>query len=374
MHGITVSKILLIFLVTVLPSGRGVFGQTNIGGDFVVSKCWTYNSNETVTGVFVENGRVLLTTAGARVEVLDANGTKQWSSEFGGEVSSNLLGMNGSLVFATSADSIGGTKFRESVLRSISEETGITNWTLKLPPATQFYLNRFNRSLITVTSSGIILSVDSATGGVIWKREIAVGFVAKPVLGGGKLYVAGKNNNIFSILLSSGEIDSIRKSVDAVKSIDELVAGEIVMGDARGGVSVLNGTNQAVWKFKTGGEVSRVFSVNDHVIAASFDNFVYYLSGRNGGVKWKKRMPGRVNRIVNVTDKYVMLSSVEESNAVLVEYDSGKVVGQILFQPGEEIVADPAVSGDAIYLTTDRATYSFGLNGCTAKKKGGTGK
>ena len=356
-------KIPEILLFILVASGLGTFGQTKSASEISISKCWAYPTVETGVALASDSTRIFIGADGAKVETLSQDGKKIWSTELGGDLSSNLLPTEKGLLLATSTERPAGER-SASVLRSLSKETGITNWTLKLPDAERYFLSMHNGSVIVVAKSGTIQAVDAADGSVRWKRDLADGFAAEPVFSAAKVIVAAKANQIFSVSLASGEIESMRKSAYPVTSLAELPSGEIVAGDERGNISTLNGTDKALWRFKSGGEISRLLVSGENILAASHDNFIYYLIARNGDVDWKKRLGGRVLQLANIGDKYALTMSFEENSAVFTDLLTGKVAGQLVFGDGEKLVSAPVAANGSIFMLSDRAAYSYSLANC----------
>lgn len=367
MHRFFLPKITALFIFTLFALALTAAGQVKPVSEITVSRCWVYPTSEIGLALSSDSAHIFIGADGASVETLSLDGKKIWATELGGDLSSNLLPSEKGLLLATSTERPAGEK-AASVLRSLSKETGITNWTLKLPDAERYFLGLNNGAVIIVSKSGTIESVDIADGTVKWKRDIADGFVAEPVFSTARVIVAARANQIFSVSIASGEIESLRKSVYTVTSLGELASGEIVAGDERGNVLTLNGTDKPLWRFKSGGEISRIFVNGENIIATSHDNFVYYLLSRNGDVDWKKRLAGRVLQLALV-DRYVLTESFEENSAVFTDISTGKVAGQIVFGADEKLAAPPIFANGAIYLLTDQAAYSYSLGSCTDKKE-----
>ncbi len=378
MHRTPLPRIIFLVLICTffLPAA---FGQAKPAEELVVTKCWSYPLTESPGVAMASDGsNVFVSLSGAKIEALSLDGRKIWASELGGEIASNLLPLEVGVFVVTATGAADGGKSGGGVLRALSTETGITTWTLKLPGAERHFLSGFNGSVIVVSKSGVIQSVDAKTGLVKWKREIAEGFVASPVFNGGKVLVAASGKQIFGISSATGEIDSLRKLPFSVTALGETAAGELLGGDERGNVtSFANGHDKVSWKFKTGGEISGVYGVGDGLLVTSHDNFVYFMTGRNGDVVWKKRLAGRVSHIASVFNKYAVITSFEEHLVLLMELSSGKVAGQIVFGPDEYLVADPvnwstegsSVSGAGrpvqgpILILTNQASYAFSVSG-----------
>lgn len=368
MHRTLLPKISLLFVICTLLAAY-VFGQAKPVGEIDLAKCWAYPA---VGGAVIATDGVFLFAGlgGGKVEGLSLDGKKLWASELGGEISSNILASGRGVFLATSTDSAKAGKPGESVLRSLSKETGITNWTLKLPYADRHFLGIFNGSVIVVSKSGVIQSVDAKSGSVKWTREIAEGFSAGPVFTASNVYVAATGKQIFGVSLLTGEIESMRKMPYAITALTATAGGEIVAGDERGNVSSLSAAaDKTNWKFRSGGEISRVITVGDHLLVTSHDNFVYFLTGRNGGVAWKRRMSGRAAYVSNFTNKFAIISGVEENKAVFTDLSTRKMVGQIVFDPEENVASEAVSANGLIYILTGDAVYSYSLNGCTPNKK-----
>ena len=369
MHRTPFPKILALFLICSFSLCSSLLGQKKAAVEVDVTKCWSYPLGDTASERIASDGSsVFLAMGGAKVEALSVDGKKIWSSEFGGAISSNILVADSGLFLVTSTISSDAVKTGGSILRSISKETGITTWTLKLPDAERHFLDSFNGAVIVVSKNGAIVSIDAKNGNVKWKREITEGFVAKPAFTGASVIVATTGKQIFGVSLATGEVDSMRKVPYVVTALNAAANGETIEGDERGNVSALNGTDKPIWKFKTGGEISSIFAVGDHLLVTSHDNFVYFLVGRNGGRVWKKRLAGRVAQIANVMDRYALISSFEEHGAVLTFLSNGRVAGQIKLGEDETFTSPPIVSNGLIFALSNKTANAYSLNGCPVKK------
>ncbi len=369
MHRTPFPKISAFLSICTFLICSSLFGQTKTaGGEVVVTKCWSYSLGDAAGEQIASDGsRVFIGLDGGRVGALSLDGKKIWSSEFGGEIKSNILPIDGELFVVTSTVSNDAAKPGSSLLRSLSKETGITNWTLTLPDVAWHSIGGFNDAVIVVSANGAIQSVDLKNGKAKWKREINESFAVKPFFYKTRVIV-GTGGKIFGISLATGEIEFMRKLPFGITALSA-ANGELAVGDERGNLSLFNSADKPVWTFKSGGEISNILSVGDNVLATSHDNFVYFLAGRNGGRVWKKRLAGRVAQIINIMDRYALVSSSEEYGGVLLDLTNGKVAGQIALGEDENLVSAPVVSNGLILALTNEAAYAFSLGGCSAKTK-----
>ena len=367
-----------IFLWTLVASllAMSAFGQPKPATEVDIAKCWSYPTPDGGGSVAVSDGAGLYVSGdGGRVVALSLDGKKLWSTELGGSITSNILAIDSGLylVTSTTANNIGTTG--GSTLRSLSKQTGVPNWTLRITEANHHFIGGFNGSLVVISDAGIIQSIDAKTGTLKWRREIAEGFVAEPSLFADKLIVASTAKQVFVISLATGEIDSLRKVNFGVTAVGQTTAGDLIVGDERGNLtSFLGNTEKVSWKFRSGAEISAIITVDDHILVSSHDNFAYSLVARTGSVAWKRRLSGRVSRIATIDDRYALISGFEDHGAVLADLAKGKIVGQIVLDDEESLSQNPLVSGGLIFALTNELIRSFSLDGCGSKKDGGPGK
>ena len=374
MHRTPLPHIPILFVICALFLTANVFAQSKSSGEVVVTKCWSYPTGDESGEILASDGsRVFVGFAGAKIEALSFDGKKMWSSELGGDISSNFLASNGGLFLVTSTVSTDPAKGTGSVLRSLSKETGITNWNLKLEDSEKYFLFEFEGAMLIVSKSGAIQSIEAATGNVKWRRKIAEGFTAEPATTGGKLFVAADGKQIFTISMATGEIESLHKVPFGVTALAGAPTGELIVGDERGNLSSLPiASDKPNWKFKSGGEISGILTVGDHLLITSHDNFFYFLGGRNGGLAWKRRLSGRASQIAIVGETYVLVTSFEEHSAVFTSVSNGKIAGQIAFGDDEKLVYAPITSNGIIILLTNEAAYAYSSTGCSQNKESGS--
>ena len=370
-------KILIFTAICAYLVSQTAFGQAKPAGEIDVTKCWSFSLGDEIgSGLASDGVRVYLGGSGGRIEALSLDGKKMWATELGGDIVSNLLPAETGLFLVTATVSSDASKpISENLLRSLSKETGITNWTAKMPEASKYFIGNTPGAIILASKSGVIQSIDSKTGAVKWKREIADGFVTEPRFYADKLVVASTVKQVFVISLASGEIDSLRKLPFGVSAVGQTVVGDLIVGDERGNLTSFVGSTAKVnWKFRSGGEISAIFTVDDHILVSSHDNFAYSLVTRNGDVAWKRRLSGRVSQLATIEDKYALISSFDDHGAVLTDLSSGKIAGQIALGADENLIYNPIVANGLIFILTSESVNAFSLNGCSAKKESGPAK
>ncbi|MEO7538705.1 MAG: PQQ-binding-like beta-propeller repeat protein [Pyrinomonadaceae bacterium] len=368
MHRTSISLALINIVMCSCAFAPTIAGQAKTASDVDVTRCWTYPIGErNPATISSDNTHIFIGSAGAKIDALSMDGKKTWGAEFGGEITSNLMPHTAGLIFSTSSLPSETEKAGTSTLRSLSKDTGITNWTIKLPAATEHFVNIYREFIVVVSANGVVQSIDARNGAVAWKREIAEGFASRPAFNVESVIVTTAAKQIFNIALTSGQIESMSTMPYRTTAVVK-VPGGVVIGDERGGItSFINGSGKRAWRFKTGGEVTNLFATGVGVIATSNDNFVYFLVSRTGRVVWKRRLSGRIAHIFDYAGQFAVISGVEENRAVFADIKNGKVSGQMAFEAGETLAATPIAVNGQIFVLTNLGAYAYSLNGCLKK-------
>ena len=327
------------------------------------SKCWTYSEPDSnFSSVTTDEVNAYLGSAGARIAAVSiSNGNKLWTSEFGGEIASNLLSTDGGLFVVTDSVSTDAAKPRESTLRVLSKVTGIPNKTIPLTAADSFQLGVDSGSVIVVSKGGDIYAFDPATSALKWTRKPTGGVNGKAYIGGGKIIIGTTDGQILRLSSITGEIELTVKADSAPTAVRSTVDGKIVYGDARGRVVAVDER----WKFRSGAQISNIYEANGALVVTSFDNFVYFLTLGGGGVIWKKRMAGRIADVSFTGTNSLLIFTFGGDTAVLAELKKGKTIGQIAFPQPTETVDIPDTSTETSVFTSNGTAYSFSTKPCT---------
>jgi outer membrane protein assembly factor BamB len=173
----------------------------------------------------------------------------------------------------------------------------------------------------------------------------------------------------------TSDIEGIQTVSYPISSLLITSDGSIVAGDERGSItSIRLATEKQTWRFKSGGEISSLLEIGRGVLAASHDNFVYFLASGSGGVMWKRRLAGRMVQVARIADEYVLLSSLDDTGAVLLALDDGRVVGRLALGDDEKLAAQPLSSDGTISVVTNVAAYGYSTSGCPGNNEGGAAR
>ncbi len=351
----------LVFLILIVsPSHTSAQELADPG--FELEKCWKYPVEDAGRSMIADDAVIYVGSINGRILAVNFNGEKAWSTELGGEVVSNLALFETGL-FAVTSPANNTAEATGSLLRRISKDTGITGWTLRLADAEKFYIAVRGDVLFVISQKGAIVAIDPRSGHVIWRQDIAAEVTSEPVFAETNLIVPARGKKVHILLNKTGEVTTTRTTQYEITAITQSRTNDIIVGDDRGNVSILNGREKPLWKFKSGGQISGMITFDDHVIATSHDNFVYFLSLRNGDVEWKKRLAGRTTHFGSVGRKYISTMSLDEDIATISDIATGKTAGQLIFSADEKVIASPIQISGSFAMLTGSAIYKYSRNG-----------
>src|SRR6266550_235560 len=152
---------------------------------------WRYNSDLTLnlTPAF-DRDRVYLPLAGGIIVSLKAgDGTLNWRSEFGGELSASPVADDRSVFIASETGKPeGGTRRATGALRALGKEGGVTQWMRTLARPLQGALTLSNGKLFAGGSDGKIYAFDGQNGEARWSYDYGAHFNSQPIVADSRVY------------------------------------------------------------------------------------------------------------------------------------------------------------------------------------------
>lgn len=365
MFRFTTSLLIAAILLGIDLSRIGVFGQDKpIRADETVefNRCWAVAEPDgSFSTITTDASTAFVGADGAKVAAISiATGSRLWSTELGGDIVSNLTADAAGVFVVTDTVSPDAGKPKESTLRILSKETGITTKKIALASANSFKIGVDAGNVIVIAQSGDIYAFDAATAEAKWMRKPTGGVAGDSYIGGGSIVIGTTDSQILRMASATGEINLTVKSFEKPTAVRSSANGKIVYGDARGNVVSVDQR----WTFRAGAQISAIYEVNEALLVTSFDNFVYFLNPVNGGVIWKKRMSGRIADISFAATNQVLIFTYGGETGVLTELKKGKTMGQIpLTQETENVSIPDTLNGRAVFAQNGTA-YSFATTPC----------
>jgi len=323
---------------------------------------WRYDSSSMINLTPAFDGeRVYVPLAGGQLVSLKAeDGQLNWRSEMGGELSASpVADGHGVYVASETGKPEAGERRATGALRALGREGGVTLWMRTLEVPLRGALTIANGKIFGGGADGNIYAFDSKTGAARWSYRFAAPVIGQPTVAGSHLYVGSEDGYLLAFSESSGRLLWSFRTRGPVRGPVANGSDVVYFGSGDGYVYAVNATNgRLIWRNRTGAGVQAVTKVEDGLLVASLDNFVYKFS-LAGTRLWKRQMPGRISSQPLMADAEALFMPLSSSAGVVLEMRDGRQVNSL--PVGAEITssASPIAVGETILLTTERGLLAF---------------
>jgi len=199
--------------------------------------------------------------------------------------------------------------------RVVWKQTG--DWSLiEFPPIV------VDGRLYVGTNHGLVVALDSASGRVIWRRELGRCVASSPALAAGLVLVGVMaspphcDEDVPSYLVAldarTGRTRWLYRSAGPVET-SPLVAGDLVVfGSWDGRIDAVDTFGRLRWSFQTNAAVKAGAALwHSTVYAGSYDGFVYALDARSGRLRWRAAAGGRFYATPSVDEGRVIAATTD---------------------------------------------------------------
>ena len=320
---------------------------------------WKYESNVTLnlTPAF-DKERIYLPLAGGTIVALKArDGQLLWRSEMGGELSASPVADDAMIYVSSEALSpmqghVGGA------LRALGREGGVTQWMTPLVRPLRGSLALNGGKLFAGGIDGRAYAFDKRTGGVLWSIPFGAALNGHPVSAGGRVYFGSDDGTLLALEESTGKLLWRYRTQGAIRGPVALSNDTIFFGSGDGYVYAITADKgHLIWRKRTGAGVDAVTLTSQGLLAASLDNFAYFLNN-SGKMIWKRQLPGRIPSRPLTVQEAALFTPLSSSEAVVLALRDGKQVNAL---PTGELTssAAPIIVGDAVLVTTEHGLLAF---------------
>ena len=346
----------------------------------VLNSCWFYSTNG-VTDYKVasdnESNLYIPLLDGKLISINSKNAEKNWAAELAGDIHSDLLvDRENVYVVIKGQNELSDkdeNKTNTAILHSLSKPTGITRWQIRFMSLDKVELYDSENNIILIFADGTIYSVAKYDGRINWKKSLGTEISAFPFIITNEIILGTLSKQITVLSLKDGElIESSKISASPTVIVEDKTGNNLVIGDKKGNLWSLNKKKKTRnWSFRQGAEISNIRLTALGVLVSSFDNFVYLLSEASGKLIWKKRLSGRIAAEPQIKDGNFVLTSIDESEALVIELDSGKVVNKVALKDDNFFTGESIQLKNLFIYTTRKGIFGFSLSeeGCGLPEK-----
>ena len=348
------ARLLIFFIIATFAKIVGASTDVLLSQPLTVR--WRYQSDVTLnlTPAF-DNERIYLPLAGGTIVALKAkDGQLYWRSEMGGELSASPVADDNAIFVAS--ETVGQPA---GALRALGREGGVTQWMTPLVRPLRGALTISGGKLFAGGSDGRAYAFDKRTGGVLWSIPFSSPFNGQPVMKDHRVYFGSEDGTLLALDEATGRVLWRYRTKGAVRGPVAVNGESVFFGSGDGYVYALStDKGRLKWRKRTGAGVEAVVLTGDGLLAASLDNFAYYLNLK-GSMLWKKQLPGRISAQPLTVEETALFTPLSSSAGVVLGLKDGKQVNSL--PTGDELTssASPVLVGDAVILTTEHGLLAF---------------
>src|SRR5687767_9282733 len=269
------SIVIMSILLVMIPQPRSVAADVGYGASRpeLFTKCWNYSSSpDLATAPTADNRKIYFLNAENKLEAADIHtATKLWSSELGGQVISNLLTDDSALFVVSGSAPNESGESAKGVLRSLSKETGVTNWSKVVSTASRVTLGAMRGNIVSVESSGSIEAFDPINGKPVWNKHLGANITADPQFAAGELILSTDKKEVLVVSGVDGQSRLIARTKHVPTAILLDSPNRYLIGDERGNLTLASRNGKTIWRFRNGARISFLLSYESEFLAASFD-------------------------------------------------------------------------------------------------------
>ncbi|WP_165394706.1 outer membrane protein assembly factor BamB family protein [Methanofollis fontis] len=295
-----------------------------------------------------------------------ASGEVLWTNELGGQAVGSVSGVAG----ADGHIYIGGT---DGKVYAVDADTGVTLWSSEQIDTTAYFgLSSsplvYNGTVYVLSASDGVLHAFGTDGTGLWTFQTggAIGYYISPSAADGKVYVAGKGNEIFCI--DAGTHTAVWNATfpEAVKSTPVVSDGRVYATTADHLYALDATTGTEAWNAALTGTYSTP-AISDDIVIAGSSNGLHAYNATTGAELWTFAS-ARVSVSPTIADDIVYSGTNEETGRVYaVNIATGiEVWSYVLPDSGDGTYAafytsSPAISDGVLYIGAENnRLYAFG--------------
>lgn len=214
---------------------------------------------------------------------------------------------------------------------------------------------RFYRSIARRTAAFRTKALPKLNG-IRWQLKIVNGVseTAAPVAVGARVYIGGKDKNMYAVNVSDGKIFWKFTTGDYVACPAAYYEGKLYFGSDDGFLYALDESKKELWRFQTNAAVQSPPAITGDIIVFGSHDYNVYALDRNTGEKLWEYTTGRVVQSGPAIAEGVVYVGSDDYALYALSLKEGKLLWQ--FKAENEINTSPTVAEGFVYFGSDDGT------------------
>jgi outer membrane protein assembly factor BamB len=322
---------------------------------------WHYQSDQTsnLTPASDRSTVFLPLGSGTLVALNAADGKLIWRAEAGGEFSAAPT-TDERIVYAATQYSEPQQGNVHGTLRALSKTTGVTLWMRTLPAPLRGSLVAGAKALFAGSADGRVYAFNKQTGLTLWINQYTEAFSSEPSLAGQLVYLGSEGGTLFALDQTTGRLVWLYRTSGAIHGAIAISSGIVYFGSGDGYVYAFNELHaKLLWRRRTGAGVQSVAAVDNGLLAASLDNFVYFLSLKKGALVWRRQLPGRIPARPFTAADGALFTPLSTDSAIVLGLRDGKPANTLSLGEENSSSAAPIAVENMVLVTTSHGLLAF---------------
>lgn len=281
-----------------------------------------------------------------------------WKAEIGGQLTAPPLSDGRALYIASESEK--DSEGKTGILRAVSGTTGITLWTRRIARPLQGALAQTQTHIYGGAADGQIYCINKIDGVNAWLVKDEGAFRSQPLVSNERLFIGGDSGSLLAMDINSGKTLWRYRTQSPVRSNIVMQNGRIFYGTTNGSIYAVDArTGRVRWQTRAGAGVQSLNASTRGLVVASYDNFVYHLSLKNGNKLWKRQLSGRITAQPVFADDGILLTPFAGDACVILDPKNGKQINLLEVGADNLTGATPVVSNRTLLVTTRNGFQAF---------------
>lgn len=361
------NKLLILVLIFLSPAtlfGQNIYLQLN--------KCWDLNREEILFNKIASDNKSLFIPLNNALLSYDKNFQLTWTIETGNFEPSKIHLNDNEIILVTNyiEDYEQNREQLQNKLYkvfSISKETGLINWQKDLLISKEYKI--INSYLI---NQKLILTINNSDLLTLNLKDKSIENTSKsnniPIVNSYSFEDSFYLINTEKKLIKYNFSNKIKEYLLTSEFEDKIIFANdknLLFANNKGEISNYDLTKRkSIWTTRIGAEISSITKYNDYFLISSLDNYLYFLSYKNGEFKWRKRFEGRIIGEL-YQSKSIYISLILNSNqGFILEPNTGKIIDQIILNEDQYFIGKPIFIEEHIILPYNKGIFIFKMGQC----------
>lgn len=361
----------LSVLMLLVAEAGAVDGPFSLSRPLVVR--WSYETRQLTSQTTAASADALYIplTGGVVAAVRPQDGRLLWRSEAGGEFSAAPAADERGVYVGSELSAEGRDAqavYTKGVVRALSRTSGVTLWTRTVPNPLEGALVISEGLLLGASADGRIYALDKGTGAPAWIIKTDHSFRSPPIIADGRLVLASEDGYLLTVASKTGAILQRYRTGNSQAAPFSVWGTTLYTGSADGYVTALReagGRLETLWRRRAGTSVQTLTATPAGLLVASRDNFVYFLSHKNGNRLWKKQLPGRVAGPPVVSPDSALFAILGGEVCVALSLADGKQVNTLALGEGNAVSMPPQIVAPFVIVPTRNGLIAFAPSDAT---------